>query len=225
MTTDCPAPVSRDVIISCQPSARSPWREPSHIAALTHAAQDGGAVAVRVDGPPAVKAARAATSLPSIAIWTCPEPGRAIAITPTFEHARQLVENGADIVAIDATVSARRHDGQDLAALISRIRAELDVPVMADVASIDDGIAAWDCGAALVGSSTDGYAPEVGRPGPNLPLVGELAARGITTVAERGFSQLEHVQSAFSLGAHAVVVGSAVVDPVFLTEQFAATTP
>lgn len=52
---------------------------------------------------------------------------------------------------------------------------------------------------------------------------------GTPLVAERGYATPEEVRAAFDAGAHAVVVGLAIVAPVWLTARFAdatqATTP
>ncbi len=179
-------------------------------------------MAVRIDGPEAVRSSRAATSLPIIAIYTDAAADRSVAITPTFEHALQLAEAGADVIAIDATVRARADDGQDLRELILRIRESTGLPVMADVATFADGKAADSAGADLIGSSTVGYKDIGATKFPDLELVRDLVAAGFAApiVAERGYATADDVQAAFRLGAHAVVIGSAITDPVYLTNRF-----
>lgn len=216
------SPIPRGIIVSCQPSATSPWRTPEQVAVLALAAERGGAIAVRVDGPEAVKACRRATSLPIIGIYTDPAADRAVAITPTLRHGLALVEAGADIVALDATQQSRTLDGQDLAELILELKRQSGVPIMADVAALADGLAAVSAGADLVGSSTSGYVGAASATFPNLRLVEELTENlRVPIIAERGYVTEEHVESAFLAGAYAVVIGSVITDPVFITSRFA----
>jgi N-acylglucosamine-6-phosphate 2-epimerase len=159
--------------------------------------------------------------LPIIAIHTDAGPDRTVAITPTVQHALALIDAGADIVALDATMSARQHDGQDIGEMVSYIRRKTGVPVMADVSTVADGLNAADAGVLLVGSSTTGYGHPDTTTLPNLRLVEDLVGvLEVPVIAERGYSTLEHVRTAFELGALAVVVGSAITDPAFITARF-----
>lgn len=222
MQSPSPSSFRPGVIVSCQPSATSPWRSSEQVATLALAAERGGATAVRVDGPEAVRTCRALTSLPIIGIYTDAAPHRAVAITPTLQHALALVEAGADIVAIDASYSSRMSDGQDLGSLVQDIKQKTSVPLMADVAALSDGLIAVSAGADMVGSSTTGYNVDGPSTFPDLHLVEELTANlRVPVIAERGYQTDEHVESAFRLGAYAVVIGSAITDPVSITKRFA----
>ena len=64
-----------------------------------------------------------------------------------------------------------------------------------------------------------------------LPLSGRgrarvaRVARSISALAGSQSVLPEHVAAAFEAGAHAVVVGTAITDPLALTRRFAAATP
>lgn len=217
--------IPRGLIVSLTPSPRSPWQHVDDVVRLAAAAQAGGAVAVKVDGPDAVRAVRRAVpGLTLLAVSIDGSHGGAVRITPTPAHAAALVEAGADVVELEADSAARRHDGQDLAELIASFVA-LGRPVKAGVPGIDDARTAVAAGAEIVSSSTMGYPAKANTgPLPDLGLVRTLVAgAGVPVVAERGFSTPEEVRAAFDAGAHAVVVGSAIVDPVWLTARFADT--
>src|SRR2546429_6948513 len=68
-------------------------------------------------------------------------------ITASFESARALVEAGADMVALDCS-----ERGQQAGALerIREIHAKLRVPVLADVASVEQAVTAVGAGADFV---------------------------------------------------------------------------
>jgi N-acylglucosamine-6-phosphate 2-epimerase len=217
------------LVVSCQAPAGHPMREPSVIARMARAAALGGAAALRVNAADDVRAVRAVTDLPVIGIHKVARGGRDL-ITPELHLAAELVSAGADIVAVEATADVAREFGNP-ANLIARVRAELGVPVMADVATLDEGVRAWAAGADLVATTLSGYTGyttgDGGPPadGPDLNLVGALHARGVRTVAEGRYTVPEQVRVAFERGAFAVVVGAAITDPVSITQRFAAATP
>jgi len=219
--------LARGLIVSLTPSPASPWQQVSDIGRLAAAAAAGGAVAVKVDGPEAVRAVRSA--VPGLTVLAVniddDHPGRA-RITPTLDHARALVDAGADIVELEADAATRLLDGQDLFDLVSSF-VDLGAPVKAGVGSTIDAATAVAAGAMFVSSSTMGYPakPDAG-PLPDLALVAALVeSAGVPVVAERGYAHPAEVTRALDLGAHAVVVGSAIVDPVWLTRRFAAAVP
>ena len=218
----------RGIIVSLTPTPTSPWHAPDDIARLAEAAERGGAVAVKVDGPGAVLAARRATALPLIAVYITGLAGGPPVITPTVAHADALLTAGADIVEVEADTTARAGLGQDAATLVAQVRA-LGVTVKAGVRTLSDAMLAQEAGAEVIGSSTMGYggAGAVSRkPVPDLELVAELVSGlAVPVSAERGFSAPDAVRRAFLLGARYVAVGSAIVDPVFLTRSFTAALP
>ncbi|NUT35640.1 MAG: putative N-acetylmannosamine-6-phosphate 2-epimerase [Hamadaea sp.] len=210
------------LVVSCQAGPGHPLRSPDVIARLARCAVLGGAVGVRVDSPQDVRAVRAVVGdLPVIGLHKVPAADRPV-ITPRFALAEGLAEAGADVIAFEATSRI------DLppARFVTRVREELQVPVMADVATADQGFAAWDAGADLVGSTLSGYTPDSpAREEPDLDLVAALSGYGVRTVAEGRLVTPEHVRSAFAAGAFAVVVGTAVTDPAAIARRLAAATP
>src|SRR5215218_8072078 len=136
------------LIVSCQAHGNHPLRGASMMSALAQCAERGGAAAIRADGPEDVRSIRQTVSLPIVGIYKVPHGGRFF-ITPTLEHAREVVAAGADVVAVEATLENRPDQG-DLENLIRRIGEELGVPVMADISTFEEGIRAWKLGAQLV---------------------------------------------------------------------------
>lgn len=215
--------LTRGLIVSLTPSPQSPWQKPEDIARLAVAAAEGGAVAVKVDGPAAVRAVKAV--LPDftvLAVNIDDSHGGVVRITPTLAHARAIVDAGADVLELEADAEKRRRIGQDLFDLVASF-AELGLPVKAGVGLAEDAVTAVRAGASYVSSSTSGYTPEVAKLKlPDLGLVSALVgAVQVPVIAERGYAEPQEVQAAFQAGALAVVVGSAIVDPVWLTRRFA----
>ncbi len=209
------------LIVSCQAGPGHPLHDPTVIAALARAAVAGGAVGVRINGEADIRAVRSAVGVPLIGlrkVWT---PDVSLYITPTFDDARQVAESGADIIAIDATLRSRPR-GERLETLIPRIRTELRRPVMADVATVDEGVSAAAMGTDLVATTLAGYTGERPTPeDPDLEVVRKLvAAVQVPVIAEGRYRTHAQVREALRAGAFAVVVGRAITDPLMLTQTF-----
>jgi N-acylglucosamine-6-phosphate 2-epimerase len=199
---------------------------PHFIAALAKSAALGGAVGFRVDGPENVIAVRAITDRPILGINKLPQPDYEVFITPTFASARAVVEAGADMVALDAT-SRPRPNGEELGEIISRLHTECRVPVMADIATVEEGFRAVELGADMVATTLTGYTPyTAGRTGPALDVLRALVAGTATPVIVEGrVWTVEDVRACFDAGAYAVVIGSAVTVPQFITRRFVEAIP
>lgn len=176
---------------------------------------------MRVDGVETVRAARATVDLPIIGLqkaWDNVLSGGRPAITPELEDAVALAAAGADIVAIEATAELRQERAADhIAAMRREVRAQL----MADVSTLEEGLAAYDAGADLVATTLSGYtSTSPTAPGPDLVLVEALAAKGVPTVAEGRITSPTQARAALEAGAIFVVVGKAITDPLSQTAAF-----
>lgn len=199
------------LVVSCQAPAESPLHEPSVIAAIALAAQNQGAVGVRIDTPAHVAAVRQRVNVPIIGLWKRQFDGCDVYITPQFQHAAAIAQAGADIIAIDATLRPRP-DGETMEGLIQQIHAELGKPVMADVDTIESAIAAAVAGADLVGTTLYGYTAETRhlKP-PGFDLLNQMVETlAIPVICEGGIASPEMSRTALDLGAFSVVVGTAI---------------
>jgi N-acylglucosamine-6-phosphate 2-epimerase len=175
---------------------------------------------LRAEGADDVAAVATATGLPVIGIRKTGNPN-GVFITPTLADAALVVAAGASIVATDATPRPRP-DGQNLATLISRIHDELAVPVMADVDNLESGRYAEQAGADVLGTTLSGYTgPGEPPAGPDLELIAQLVQHtSLPVIAEGRFWTPEAVTQAFDLGAYAVVIGTAITNPLAITRRF-----
>lgn len=223
MTDDPLDLIAGRLIASVQAAAGSPVRDTAVIAALGQSALRGGASGLRLNGPDDIRHVRALTRAPIIGLHKVHNGTRNV-ITPRVELAVGLADAGADVIAVDATVEQLG----DRFELLREIVAATGRPVMADVSTLEEGLRAWESGAAIVGTTLSGYTPQSrGRDGeaPDIRLVEELVAAGIPTIAEGRYQTPEQVRQAFDCGAFAVVVGGAITDPIAITRRFVAATP
>ncbi len=167
------------LIVSCQASTPHPLRDARIIAALARCAELGGAAGVRVNGCEDVRATKAHVSLPTIALEKVPlRPGRFL-ITAELDAARDLALAGADMIALEVTSERPGGVARGLK-LIADVHRELQLPVMADVSTLEEGMSAWRAGAELVATTLSGYTPYTAdRDGPDLELARSMARAGI----------------------------------------------
>jgi len=214
------------LIVSCQADDDSPLHSPRAMALMAQCAVLGGAVGTRVNGPADVRAVRNTTRLPIIGIYKQRDPRWPVYITPMFASARSVSLAGADIIALDAAHRVRR-GGLSPEALIRRIQRELRKPVMADIDSLEEGLAAAEAGADIVATTMAGYTGSRPRTeGPDLDLLAALAARvDVPIICEGRIRNADDVRAAFAAGAFAVVVGNAITNPIAITRNFASGAP
>ncbi|MBV9333571.1 MAG: N-acetylmannosamine-6-phosphate 2-epimerase [Candidatus Eremiobacteraeota bacterium] len=210
----------RGLIVSVQAWRGSALDDPHVIAAMSRAAAESGAVAVRIEGARNLSAVRTRLEVPIVGLIKREYPGYEPYITPTIAEVHAVVAGGAEIVAFDATPRVRP-DGSSIEALVSEIHARGRL-ALADCSTSADGAAALACGADVLATTLCGYTPETaGRTLPALDLVRELAALAAFTVCEGGVRSPAELRAALDAGADAVCVGSAITNVDWLVREFA----
>jgi N-acylglucosamine-6-phosphate 2-epimerase len=209
------------LIVSCQALPHEPLYGADIMARMALAAAQGGAAAIRANTPADIRAIRAVVSLPIIGLYKAELPGFEVYITPTLAHACEIAEAGADVIAIDATARPRP-EFADLTSFIAAIHQATGLPVLADISTLEEGIAAEAAGADFVATTLSGYTPySPQRDGPDIELVGALS-HALTTpvIAEGRYHTPEQVTAALKAGAVSVVVGGAITRPQEITQRF-----
>jgi N-acylglucosamine-6-phosphate 2-epimerase len=211
------------LVVSVQAAPGSPLASPETMSAIARAAQLGGAAGIRAEGPADVRAIKRAVSVPVIGLLKRDVSGSPVRITPDVRDARAVADAGADVVAVDATLRPRSN-GMTTGDFIAALVAELEGPVLADVDSLEAGVAARAAGADAVATTLSGYTGDRPPPeGPDLELVERLVREvDCPVLAEGRYATPDDVHAALEAGAFAVVVGTAITDPVTLTRRFAA---
>lgn len=208
------------LVVSCQAYPGEPMNTPATMRAVALAVVDGGAAGLRVQGIQDIVAIRAAVGLPLIGLWKDGHDG--VFITPTLDHALAVAEAGADIVALDGT-QRPRPDGRTLAETVAAVHDRTGKLVMADCSTYDEGLAAADAGADVVGTTLSGYTPYTTKgDGPDLDLVARLAETlDRPVLAEGRIHTPDQAAQAVAAGAWSVVVGTAITHPTTITRWFA----
>jgi len=213
------------LIVSCQASEGDPLDNLDTLTRIATSVLRGGAGGLRAEGVPRIAAFRAITQLPIIGIIKAYDTNGDVYITPDFRSAKSISDAGADIIALDCT-ARRLTAAEPWPELIRRIHTELNRTVLADIATLEDALAAERAGADAVATTLYGYTTETA----NLrtvswPLLQYLVAHlAIPVLAEGHITNPQEVRRALDVGATAVVVGSAITRPETITARFAEAT-
>jgi putative N-acetylmannosamine-6-phosphate epimerase len=210
------------LIVSCQAVEGEPLHGADTMAKMALAAKMGGAVGIRANGAEDIRRIKACTELPVIGIVKRVYEDSEVYITSTLREVEEVVEAGADIVAVDATMR-RRPGNLSTSAFLERVKREFpDIVLMADISTLEEGIMAEQSGADVVASTMAGYTA-YSRPsaGPDLALVANLVnTLTVSVVAEGRIRRPEEAKACIELGCWAVVVGSAITRPQDITRDF-----
>jgi N-acetylmannosamine-6-phosphate 2-epimerase/N-acetylmannosamine kinase len=208
------------LIVSCQAPEGNPFSDSDSMARFALAAVSGGTAGIRANSPADVSAIGRVVRVPIIGIQKERQDDGQILITGSFEMARRLVEAGADLVALDCTARGQRYGAMER---LRRIRHELGVPVMADIATLEEARTAAEAGADLVGTTMRGYTQETIDCRTFEPAFVSALVRvlKIPVIAEGRIGSPAQAAQAIDAGAFAVVIGTAITRPDQITGSFA----
>lgn len=219
------AAIKSRLIVSCQASSGDPLDDLNTLCRLARSVLLGGAGGLRAEGGERVAAFRSLTSLPIIGIVKTTDRNGEVYITPDFAAARSVSEAGADLIALDCT-RRRLTEPEPWPGLIARIHSELSRVVCADIASLEDALAAQEAGADIVATTLRGYTSDTQSiRSVDWSFVERLISTiQVPVILEGHVTSPDEVRRALDLGVHAVVVGSAITRPQSITERFVAAT-
>lgn len=145
------------LIVSCYagPDFNAEMGVPQTMVCVAKSCIAGGACAIRTNWEN-VAAVKAAVDVPVIGLKKIYRSGDMITgdfrITPTLKEVEELVKAGADGVAVDGTIRDR-YDDKTLEQFIRAIKQEFGTFVIADISTVEEGVAAWNYGADMVGTT------------------------------------------------------------------------
>lgn len=216
--------IKNKVIVSVQAMPSEPLYKEDCMNAMMQSVVKGGAAALRVAGVRDVVNAKKLFKIPVIGITkpdVIPPNWREIVyITPTIKDAKDLVQAGADIIALDGT--SRPRGDNNLKQIIRFIKINKKL-VMADISTVAEGITARLLGADIISTTLSGYtleSPETSSE-PDFELLKALVKSvDCPVILEGRIWDPKQVETAFALGAHSVVIGSAITRPQLITKKF-----
>lgn len=212
------------VIVSCQAMPNEPLYREEAMVAMMKSVLNGGAGGLRVAGARDVTNAKKMTNVPVIGLTKPdvipPNWKEIVYITPSLKHVNSLIKAGADIIAFDGT--ARKHENCTIEDIINLIKINKRVS-MADISTVEEGVTCEKLGVNIISTTLAGYTQfsPLKNDGPDFELLEELVKQvKIPVVLEGRIWTPEEVDKAFSIGAHCVVIGSAITRPQLITKRF-----
>lgn len=212
------------IIVSSQAMPGEPFYDEKCMKALMQSVVNGGASGLRVAGKRDITNATT-FGIPVIGLTkpeTLPENWKSIVyITPKIKDVQEIIKAGADIVAFDGTPRPRP-DGSSINQIIELIHFSGRL-AMADISTREEGIMCAELGADIISTTLAGYTDYSKNTGdePDFELLQELVKNVNKPIFLEGrvWSPKE-VKIAFKLGAHSVVIGSAITRPHLITKRF-----
>lgn len=212
------------LIVSCQTQKDEPIYTEDMVVKMAEAAKWGGAVGIRANSPEQIRMIKEKVDLPIIGLWKMWHENTEVFITPTLEACRAVLEAGADILALDCT-SQRNHEGKQAWELLPVVRKEFpEAVIFADISNYEEARRAIDHGADIVAPTLYGYTKETMHiEGPDFRAFARMCRdfKGEACVMMEGHIYTpEDAMKVLYLGAHSVVVGSAITRPHYITKRF-----
>ena len=212
------------LIVSCQALEHEPLytKEGGVMPLMAKAAAEAGAVGIRANTVRDIMQIKEAVDLPVIGIIKKDYEGTPMYITVTMKEVDELAACGVDIIAVQGT-SALRPDGSTAAQFIEAIKEKYpEQLVMADCATIEEGIACALAGADFIGTTMRGYTPETqGCNDIDYNFIAQLVEKcPARIIAEGHIHYPEQAKKALDAGAFALVVGGVITRPAEITARF-----
>lgn len=211
------------LIVSCQVQHDDPIYSDDIPVKMAQAAKWAGAVGIRANTPEQIRAIKSQVDLPLIGLYKIWSEDTDVFITPTLEAARLVYDAGAEIIAFDCT--AQRINGRSAYDLLPELRRELPEAILfADVSNYEEARRAVEMGADIVGPTLYGYTAQTAHiEYPDMRAFARMCREfkdDAYVIMEGHIYTPEDAMKCLYLGAHAVVVGSAITRPHLTAKRF-----
>lgn len=212
------------LIVSCQALPEEPLHSSFIMGRMALAAKVGGAVGIRANTKEDIIEIKEQVDLPVIGIVKRDYPDSKVFITATMKEIDELVESGAEIIALDATSNVRPL-GQSLKELFDEIKEKYpNQLLMADCSTVEEALYADELGFDFIGTTLVGYTDQSSHlkiETNDFEIIRDILAKAKRPViAEGNIDTPEKAKRVLELGCYSVVVGSIITRPQLITKRF-----
>jgi len=213
------------LIVSCQVQHDDPIYTDNMVVKMAEAARWAGAVGIRANSPEQIKEIKEAVpELPMIGLWKVWHDDTDVFITPTMKEVKAIWEAGAEIIALDCTAQVT-HEGTQAWDLIKEVKKEIpEAIIFADVSNLEEARRAVENGADIVAPTLYGYTKETSHiEGADYRMFAQMCRElkdEAYVMMEGHLYTPEDAMKCIFLGAHSVVVGSAITRPHLTAKRF-----
>lgn len=219
----------KGLVVSCQALPGEPLYKPEGgvMVLMAKAAIEAGAIGIRAQGVVDIMQIKAAFDVPVIGIIKKNYEQYSSYITTTMAEVDALVAAKSDIIALDATMRPRG-DGTTVNEFVEAIKAKYpDQLLMADIATLEEGLNAAALGFDLIGTTMNGYTENTTQQDePNFALMKALVeSTDVPIIAEGKLHTPEDLSKAYQTGIYTAVIGGAITRPLEIAQRFMAVLP
>lgn len=216
--------IKDSLIVSCQALENEPLHSSFIMSRMALAAKMGGAKGIRANSISDIHEIKKVVDLPIIGIIKKDYPGTSVYITPTMKEVDDLVKEGVDIIAMDATFS-KRLNNESIDEFFEKVKNKYPQQMfMADCSTVAEAIHADKIGFDFIGTTLVGYTPQ--SKGDKIEANDFEIMREIIkevkhpVIGEGNLNTPLKARRALELGCYSVVVGSIITRPQVITKSF-----
>ncbi len=218
------AEVRGKILVSCQ-GTNEPFCRPEHMLLMAKAAYFGGCAGFRANTPPNIRAIKGEfPTVPMIGIYKIVEGDSEVYITPNMEAVDELVALNCEIIALDGT-NRKNFKGNFAWEFLKEVKEKYpNQCLMADIATIEDARLSVQAGADIIATTLCGYTADSAefKTKVNYDLIAQIKTEFPDTfvICEGKLWSPDDAQKAFDSGADALVIGTAITNPLSITKRF-----
>ena len=216
--------IKNSLIVSCQALNDEPLHSSFIMSKMALAAKVGGAKGMRANGVQDIHEIKKEVNLPIIGIIKKDYEATDIYITPTMSEVDSLIEEGVDIIAMDAT-SQLRLNNRTIDDFFREVKSKYPHQLfMADCSTVEEAIHAEELGFDFIGTTLVGYTPQSKTDkieANDFEIIRKIIASvKHPVIGEGNIDTPLKVKRALELGCYSVVVGSIITRPQVITKRF-----
>tara|TARA_Y100001973_G_scaffold104998_1_gene176576 strand:+ start:1317 stop:1967 length:651 start_codon:yes stop_codon:yes gene_type:complete len=208
--------IEKGLIVSCQAEPGSAFNNTQSMIAFAKEAERGGAVGLRLREVDNIEAVSLNSKLPIIGLTKSKYENGDVWITPSWNSAKDVFNVGANYVAMDATGRGGYYD-------IELASAGDLITIVGDLSNLNQAEKALEKGCKVLTTALSGYTSDcnVNMDKPDYKLLEDLVKTypDVPIMAEGRYWERDDIKKAFDIGAHNVVVGSAISRPHLITKR------